>query len=174
MQSYKISVFVCRRFSTTDLCNGKRNFRKFLLHNRGTKAFKEKQKTNPDPDIPVYNYGVRNPGYKINNELIEVPEMIPELIVPDLKDFKLKPYVSYRVGDVIQPEFTAEDLFNCVYKEKITKDFKAGKLNAEGFPLEPSEEENLRPEEAKLKAEQTGADMFSPRSKHETEEGLRY
>lgn len=46
---------VQRNFSLTAACNGKRNFRKFILHNRGTKAFKEKQKTDPHPEVPVYS-----------------------------------------------------------------------------------------------------------------------
>lgn len=33
---------------------------------------------------------MKEPGYRVNNKLIEVPEMIPELIVPDLTDFKVK------------------------------------------------------------------------------------
>lgn len=35
------------------------------------------------------DYGVREPGYKHNNKFVEVPEMIPEIMVPDLKDFKV-------------------------------------------------------------------------------------
>lgn len=46
---------VRRSFSVTTCCHGKRNFRKFLLHNRGSKLFKEKQKIDPHPDIPVYS-----------------------------------------------------------------------------------------------------------------------
>lgn len=88
---------------------------------------------------------------------------------------QLKPYVSYKVEDIIQPEFTARDLFHYVYSDKIEADFKAGKLDAEGMPLEPSEEEKMTPEEAKLKADQTGSDIFCQRSKkQEEDQGLRY
>lgn len=47
--------FVIRRgISTTPVREGKRNFRKFPLYNkRGTRQFKEEQKINPDPDIPI-------------------------------------------------------------------------------------------------------------------------
>lgn len=162
---------VHRNFSLTTACNGKRNFRKFLLHNRGTKLFKEKQKTDPHPDVPVYTYGVREVGYKDHNgKFVEVPEMIPELIVPDLSNFKLKPYVSYRVNDIDQPEFDAKYLFDVVYKKKIVEDFKKGKLDEHGQPLEPSAEESLTPEIAKLKARQTGSDIFHCRTKREIEE----
>ena len=43
---------------------------------------------NPDPD-PDLN-------------VVQVPEMIPELIVPDLEDCKLKPYVSYATKEILQ------------------------------------------------------------------------
>ncbi|XP_025835037.1 39S ribosomal protein L41, mitochondrial-like [Agrilus planipennis] len=113
-----------------------------------------------DPEVPVDKRGVRDTGYKLNGKFIKVPEMIPELIVPDLTDFKLKPYVSYRAPDIIQSEFTAEDLFNVVYAKKIIGDFKGGKLNEDGTPKEPSPEEKLTSEEATLKARQTGSDIF--------------
>ena len=31
-----------------------------------------------------------------------IPEMVPELVVPDLEGFKLKPYVSYRAKEIYQ------------------------------------------------------------------------
>ena len=34
-------------------------------------------------------------------------EMIPELIVPDLYDCKLKPYVSYKTKEINQEELTS-------------------------------------------------------------------
>ena len=68
--------------------------------------------------------------------------------------------MSYRTPDVIQSEFTARDLFNVVYAPKILKDFKEGKLNDDGSPKEPSREENMTAEEARVKAAQTGSDMF--------------
>ncbi|CAG9819553.1 unnamed protein product [Phaedon cochleariae] len=80
--------------------------------------------------------------------------------MPDLTDFKLKPYVSYKAPDVVQTEFTAEDLFSVVYASKIIKDFKEGKLDENGHSLEPSEEEKMTAEEARNKAKQTGSDIF--------------
>lgn len=47
-----------------------------------------------------------------------------------------------------------------VYAQKIVKDFKEGKLDESGKPLEPSDNEKLTAEEAKLKARQTGCDIF--------------
>ena len=74
--------------------------------------------------------------------------------------FQLKPYVSYRVADVVQSEFTAKDLFDAVYSEKIVEDFKNGKLDEAGKPTEPSSEEQLTPEKAYIQARQTGTDLF--------------
>ena len=53
-----------------------------------------------------------------------VPEMVPELVVPDLEDCDLKPYVSYATEDVYQEELTSKDLFNVIYGRKIIEDFK--------------------------------------------------
>jgi len=47
---------------------------------------------------------------------------------------------------------TPEELFGAVYVQKITQDYMAGKLDANGNPLEPSAEEKLTPEEAREKA----------------------
>ncbi|XP_046998626.1 39S ribosomal protein L41, mitochondrial isoform X2 [Schistocerca americana] len=160
----------CRFLSLSSTSYGKRNFRKFLLHNkRGTRLFKKAQTEKPDPDIPIYHYGVRPIGYKKDNRFIMVPEMIPELVVPDLTNFKLKPYVSYAAPDVIQSEFTARDLFDAVYRRKIVEDFKNGKLDSSGNPLEPSPEEALTADEAKNKARSVGNDICGelPRSARE-------
>lgn len=76
-------------------------------------------------------------------------------------NFQLKPYVSYRVPDTEEPPFTAKDLFYAVYADKIEDDFKAGKLDENGMPLEPSGHELLTPTEAKNNALKLGADMFT-------------
>lgn len=156
-----VNFIIKRSISTTAICNGKRNFKKFSLSTkRGTRIFKQQQMENPDPDIPVDKRGVRDTGYTSNGKFVLVQEMVPELIVPDLKDCKLKPYVSYRTPDVIQSEFTAQDLFDAIYSKKITEDFQKNKLNADGSPEEPSTEEKLTPQEAYLNARKTGADIM--------------
>lgn len=81
--------------------------------------------------------------------------------------FQLKPYVSYRTEDFDQPEYTAQDLFIAVYRDKIAKDFKEGKLNEDGSPKEPSPEEAMTAEEAKIKNRQTGSDIYRPRNPRE-------
>ncbi|XP_029160011.1 39S ribosomal protein L41, mitochondrial [Nylanderia fulva] len=161
------SCMILRRgIATSCICHGKRNFRKFLLYNkRGSRNFKEQQAKNPDPDIPIDHRGVRKTGRKLGDHWITVPEMIPELIVPSLEGFTLKPYVSYRVMDFSEPEFTAQDLFDAVYSEKIKKDFANNKLDENGEPLNPSEHEQLTPQQAKDNARKTGSDIFDERNR---------
>ena len=47
-------------------------------------------------DIYEHKYGTRSTGVRHPKYWEHVPEKVPELIVPDLTGFKLKPYVSYR------------------------------------------------------------------------------
>lgn len=75
--------------------------------------------------------------------------------------FQLKPYVSYRVKEVVQAEFTAVDLFDAIYRPKIEKDFEENKLDENGQPLEPNAVEMLTAEEAKEAALKTGSDLFT-------------
>jgi large subunit ribosomal protein L41 len=119
-----ISLQHYRCISTSVVCCGKRNFRKFLLYNkRGTKLFKERQTTKDrDSDLfhsayyqetskmnlelykccsifilechdirvlIVSDLGVRPVGYYAGDTFVKVPEMIPELIVPDLTGFQV-------------------------------------------------------------------------------------
>lgn len=151
-----------RCISTTTSLAGKKNFRKFYLPNqRGTRSFRERQKTNPNPYIPIETYGVRRTTMADEfGNVVDVPEMIPEFIVPDLKDFPLKPYVSYRATPFTQGEFTPEDLFGAVYSQKIVDDWNKKQLNEDGSPKNPSEDELLSAEEACLQARKTGSDIF--------------
>lgn len=130
--------------------------------NRGTSLFNEKARGPPPLEwAPFFRYA-REPGYwDKDKNLVIVPEMIPELIVPDLTDFKLKPYVSYRAPDTEEPPFTAKDLFYGVYADKIEADFKAGKLDENGQPLEPSPQEQLTAKEATNNHLKLGSDMFT-------------
>jgi len=134
-----------------------------IRNKRGTKRFKREQmgKTNPKyPDVPIYRYGVKTPVIKHFGKIEQVPEMVPELIVPDLTDCQLKPYVSYATKEITQEEITSKDLFSEIYARKIVDDFKEGKLTSDGKPLEPSPAERLQPEEAFIRARKTGSDIF--------------
>ncbi|XP_029665533.1 39S ribosomal protein L41, mitochondrial [Formica exsecta] len=156
------SCMILRRgIATSCICHGKRNFRKFLLYNkRGSRNFKEQQAKNPDPDIPIDKRGVKDTGYKVDGKFVHVPEMVPELIVPSLEGFTLKPYVSYRVENFTEPEFTAQDLFDAVYSNKIKEDFANNQLAENGEPLNPSDYEKLTQQQAKDNASKTGCDIF--------------
>ncbi|XP_077286797.1 mitochondrial ribosomal protein L41 [Arctopsyche grandis] len=158
-----IAPSLSRPISVSAIEHGKHNFRKFVLRSRGTRKGKEAMARGENP----VNYG---PGPKEENSpwvvtpsgvKMLVPEKIPELIVPDLTDCELRPYVSYRVPDVVQSEFTPKELFAAVYKKKIVEDFKAGKIGLDGEPLNPSEEEKLTSEKALELARKTGSDIFS-------------
>lgn len=129
---------------------------------RGTKLFKKTPFQELDPEIQKeFDRGVRHIGVTVGKKFHVIPEMIPELIVPNLDGFKLKPYVSYRTPDVVQGEFGPQDLFYAVYSEKIAEDFKNGKLDENYNALEPSEEEQLTAEEASNKALSVGADRLA-------------
>ncbi|XP_047363048.1 39S ribosomal protein L41, mitochondrial [Vespa velutina] len=150
-----------RGISTSCVNYGKRNFRKFLfLNKRGSRDFKKKQSTDPYPDYPIDKRGVRDTGFKIGNRWINVPEMVPELIVPSLEGFTLKPYVSYKVENISQGEYTAKDLFNEIYAKKIEEDFNKQELDPNGDPMNPNEYEKLTPQEAADRAKRTGTDIF--------------
>lgn len=157
------SLISSRGISTSCVVQGKKNFRKFLLYNkRGPRIFKEARAKDPEnAKIPIDKRGVRDVGYlHPNGKFITIPEMVPQLIVPDLKDCKLKPYVSYKCPDVVQSEFTSQDLFNAIYGEKIVEDFKNDLLNADGSPKQPTPEELLTKEEAWANAKKAGADIY--------------
>uniref|UniRef100_A0A1A9W7S3 39S ribosomal protein L41, mitochondrial n=1 Tax=Glossina brevipalpis TaxID=37001 RepID=A0A1A9W7S3_9MUSC len=166
MQSSQIllplSLHIQRRFiCSSSPLQGKRNFRKFLVYNkRGTRVVKEAQRTQLNPPVPIHKRGVRDTGVVINGKFVEIPEKIPELVVPNLENCKLKPYVSYKAADVVQSEFTSLELFNAIYAQKILEDFKSGKLKDDNSSVEPSESELLTPEEALLRARKTGSDIF--------------
>lgn len=157
------TVVQCRTVTTSAIAYGKRNFRKFPVYGkRGTKQFKETPIQHLEPEIQRrFDRGVRAVGVYVGKKFQVIPEMIPELIVPDLEGFKLKPYVSYRTPDVVQSEFGPQDLFYAVYSEKIAEDFKNNKLDENLNPLEPSDEELLTAEEAKNKALSIGSDRFT-------------
>lgn len=42
--------------------------------------------------MAVVERGVRDVGYTLDGKFVTIPEMIPELVVPDLTDFKVNFY----------------------------------------------------------------------------------
>lgn len=140
-----------------------RNF-SFRYNKRGTRIFKERQhiesQTVQNPDIPIDKRGVRDIGVIVKGRFKKIHERIPELIVPDLTDCKFKPYVTFKTPEVVQSEFTSQDLYNAIYAQKVIDDFKNDKLNADGSSKEPSADEQLTKEEAFVRARKTGSDIF--------------
>lgn len=154
---------IARFFGTSPALNGKKNFRKFPLHELRGSKLDIQTRFNKDKLEYMELRGIKFPGFvDKRDKFVEVPEMIPDIVVPDLTDFKLKPYVSYKVPDVVQSAFTARDLFYACYADKMSDDFKNGKLDEEGNSLEPSDAEKMTAEEAWIKARQTGSDLFCP------------
>lgn len=107
-----------------------------------------------------YNYpicrdtmGIRWPGYWFKRKFCYVKEMEPELIVPDLEGFELKPYVSYRVEDITTAPLTAKSLFDSIYADKVRESFQE-----DGTTEFKLSDEDIN--QARLKALQTGSDLF--------------
>ena len=139
-----------------------RNFRKFTIPNkRGQFEHPRlpKELLEKEFDYPVYRdtLHIRWPGYWFRKKLIYVKEMEPELVVPDLEVFELKPYVSYRCPNITQSEFTARDLFNATFADSIIEKFR----NNQQIDIQVTDDEVQR---ARILAKQTGADLFLDKS----------
>lgn len=99
---------------------------------------------------PRTNYksrGAKGTGvYGRGGKFVMVPEMVPELVVPALDGFKLKPYVSYRAAEGEDAPMTAERLFREAVAPAIEKDFKDGTFDPERlekYGFEPTQEGKL-------------------------------
>jgi len=62
-------------------------------------------------------------------------DRVPEIIVPDLKDFKLLPYVTYRADDVHEAKLESKDLFDVFYAPQI-------QAEAQNIPIETLQANN--------------------------------
>jgi len=77
------------------------------------------------------------PGYySRTGKFHVVPEMIPEFVVPDLSDCQLKPYVSYKVGEIKQSEMTPAELFKATYARDTLEKFHDGKIDVNTLTTE--------------------------------------
>lgn len=115
------------------------------------KALREKEFNYP---LSVDQFRQKVPGYYIGDKFHYIKEMEPELIVPDLTGFQLKPYVSHRAGDIEEAPLTAKGIFDKVYAPEILSRIEAGK------PVKvrlSSREIHI----ARIKAQQTGSDLMS-------------
>ncbi|XP_038062417.1 39S ribosomal protein L41, mitochondrial-like [Patiria miniata] len=73
--------------------------------------------------------GIQPTGIKVGLRFKNVKEMIPEIVVPNLDGFTLKPYVSHKCPDTEQPAITARELFDACIAPQVRADFKAGKYS---------------------------------------------
>ena len=161
------ALIATRQFSTTttNLNSGLINFKKIEAFNKRwsrkhKKMVFKKGQNKAFPDAVIERYGTQSTGIQHASFFEHVPEKVPELVVPDLSECELRPYVSYATEDVYQDELTSQDLFNVIYGRKIIEDFKTNKLDKDGNSLEPSALEKLSSETAARLARQTGSDIF--------------
>ncbi|XP_014677885.1 PREDICTED: uncharacterized protein LOC106817709 [Priapulus caudatus] len=80
--------------------------------------------------------GVQRTGFLFRSRHVLYKDAVPDIVVPNLTKFALKPYVSYRVPDVTQSEFTSKDLFDTVYARKVIEDFEAGNIEIKSKKVE--------------------------------------
>jgi hypothetical protein len=82
---------------------GLRLFNKRHLREHKKMLFKPFEKRDPKfKHIYEHKYGCRGTGLSHAFGWQHIPEKVPDLVVPDLTDFKLKPYVSYRTKEIYQ------------------------------------------------------------------------
>ncbi|XP_028628612.1 39S ribosomal protein L41, mitochondrial [Grammomys surdaster] len=91
--------------------------------------------------------GAKKTGiYTSDRKFVQIKEMVPEFVVPNLTGFKLKPYVNYRAPAGIDTPLTAKALFLETAAPAIEKDFKEGTFDAdnlEKYGFEPTQEGKL-------------------------------
>lgn len=91
--------------------------------------------------------GARPTGLMLSSrKFVAIRAMIPELMVPNLGGFKLRPYVSYRCQRGSATPLTAQSLFSDVVAPRVTKDFKDGAFSRdqlEKYGFEPTQDGKL-------------------------------
>jgi len=70
-------------------------------------------------------------------------DRVPEIIVPDLKNFSLQPYVTYRADDVYEAKLESKDLFDVFYAPQI-------QAEAQNIPLETLQSNSVGKEDTIL------------------------
>lgn len=156
------SVSSSRQISTSQICNGRRNFRKFPIPNkRGVfehpKLPKELLENEYSHPVAIDDMKIRYPGVWFQKKFAYVREMEPELVVADFEHCPLKPYVSHKTADINQSQFTAQKLFNVTYGQEIVGRFQ----KQQPIPDSLMRFDANAAEEAKNKALKTGTDIFT-------------
>ncbi|KAI5756795.1 MRPL41 [Gulo gulo luscus] len=81
-----------------------------------------------------------------NGKFVQVKEMVPELVVPELAGFRLRPYVSYRAPAGPDVPLTAERLFREAAAPAVEEDFRDGTVDParlEKYGFEPTQDGRL-------------------------------
>ncbi|XP_072096631.1 large ribosomal subunit protein mL41 [Mobula birostris] len=105
-----------------------------LTSKRGPRSFYRSRGTKPTGFITS------------SKKFVKIRQMVPELMVPNLEGFNLKPYVSYKAPTGTEQPLTAKKLFMETAAVQIEKDFQAGTFdpnNLEKYGFEPSQEGKL-------------------------------
>ncbi|CAF0984077.1 unnamed protein product [Brachionus calyciflorus] len=70
--------------------------------------------------------GVQMPGYMDpkTKKFIFVEDMVPEIVVPDISGFELKPYVSFNVKETKNQVFDAKQLYKQTLEKEILEKIK--------------------------------------------------
>ncbi|PVD26918.1 hypothetical protein C0Q70_12066 [Pomacea canaliculata] len=133
-----------RLFSTNVRLEGKRSRepfdKRFPVTGKHGAAFRKGGSPTMEKMLAVHNVPPNGFFDKKKGYFTTVPEMIPEFIVPDLTDFKLKPYVSYKVPEVHQSKMTARDLFQATYGAELEHSVREGKMVVKDGQFIPVEE----------------------------------
>ncbi|KAJ0019809.1 hypothetical protein NQD34_007378 [Periophthalmus magnuspinnatus] len=91
--------------------------------------------------------GSRPTGRNLSSKkFLSIREMIPEFVVPNLEEFKLRPYVSYRAPRGTEPPLSAQSLFDEAVAPQIKKDFESGAFSKEQldkYGFEPTQDGKL-------------------------------
>ncbi|KAK2506500.1 hypothetical protein MC885_019342 [Smutsia gigantea] len=91
--------------------------------------------------------GAKGTGVRAHDgTFVLVKEMVPELVVPELAGFRLKPYVNYRAPAGADTPLTARQLFQEAAAPAVAKDFKNGTFDPEHlekYGFEPTQEGKL-------------------------------
>ncbi|XP_041373162.1 39S ribosomal protein L41, mitochondrial-like [Gigantopelta aegis] len=121
---FQTRVLTCS-FSSSSVVSGKKSRvpfdKRFPVTAKDVHRHKEGGSVEMEQAVAMHI--VQPSGYvdERNKRFTTVKEMIPEFVVPDLTNFQLKPYVSYKVPEIHQTRFTARDLFNACYAEEVRK-----------------------------------------------------
>ena len=75
------------------------------------------------------HFGELDEEIEVNGIKQPTRDRVPEIIVPDITDFKLKPYVTYRAENVYEAPLESKDLFDVFYAPQI-------QAESQNIPLE--------------------------------------